>query len=195
MNMNNKQNYKLSRLWRIALQGLLILAIIVGVNLWRTRDASSGPAPALAATTLGGAHFDSNAHLGKPLFVHFWAEWCPICSLEEDNIQSLSKDYKMITVAMSSGDDEAVRAHMKQRGLSFKVINDESGQIAQEWGVHAVPATFVIDAAGEIRFVEMGYSSRLGLILRHWLTKKFAGKQSLQSSGKQSLQSSVRSLQ
>ena len=156
----------------VALQGLLIMAIIIGVNLWRTRDASSGPAPPLVATTLGGAHFDINEQHGKPLFVHFWAEWCPICSLEEDNIQSLSRDYEMITVAMSSGDDEAVRAHMKKNGLRFKVVNDESGQIAQEWGVHAVPATFIIDATGEIRFVEMGYSSRPGLMLRHWLTEK-----------------------
>ena len=171
MNIDKKTNLKLSRLWRISLQGLLIVAIIVGVNLWRTRDAASGPAPLLAATTLDGSHFDIREHLGKPLFVHFWAEWCPICSLEEDNIQSLSRDYEMITVAMSSGDDEAVRAHMKQSGLSFKVINDQSGQIALEWGVQAVPATFIIDAAGEIRFVEMGYSSRLGLVLRHWLAE------------------------
>jgi peroxiredoxin len=174
MNNNKKINYKLSRLWRISLQALLIVAIIVGVNLWRTRDAASGRPPPLVATTLEGAHFDIKEYLGKPLFVHFWAEWCPICSLEEDSIQSLSRDYEMITVAMSSGDDEAVRAHMKERGLSFKVINDESGQIAAEWGVQAVPATFVIDAAGEIRFVEMGYSSRLGLMLRHWLVEKFA---------------------
>jgi peroxiredoxin len=161
-------------LWRIALQGLLILAIIVGVNLWRTRDAASGPPPPLAATTLDGEHFDINEQHGKPLFVHFWAEWCPICSLEEDNIQSLSMDYELITVAMSSGNDEAVRAHMRERGLNFKVINDESGDIARQWGVQAVPATFIIDAAGEIRFVEMGYSSRFGLILRHWFVDKFA---------------------
>lgn len=172
MNINKKQKFEFSRLWRITLQGVLIMAIIIGVNLWRTHDAPSGPAPPLVSTTLSGAHFDINEQHGKPLFVHFWAEWCPICSLEEENIQSLSRDYEMITVAMSSGDDEAVQAHMKQSGLSFKVINDESGQIAQEWGVQAVPATFVIDAAGEIRFVEMGYSSRLGLMLRHWLAGK-----------------------
>ncbi len=174
MSNNKKRNSKLSRLWRISLQGLLIVAIIVGVNLWRTRDAASGPAPLLSATTLNGSHFEISEHLGKPLFVHFWAEWCPICSLEEESIQSLSRDYEMITVAMSSGDNEAVRAYMKQSGLNFEVINDESGQISADWGVQAVPATFVIDAAGEIRFVEMGYSSRLGLILRHWLAEKFA---------------------
>lgn len=170
--MNNKKNKsKIPRLWRIVLQGLLVVAIIVGVNLWRTRDAASGPPPPLVATTLDGEHFDIKEQHGKPLFVHFWAEWCPICSLEEGSIQSLSEDYEMVTVAMSSGDDETVRAYMKEGDLSFKVINDESGQIAQEWGVQAVPATFIIDAAGEIRFVEMGFSSRLGLILRHWLAE------------------------
>ena len=172
--MNNKKNkIRIPRLWRIVLQGLLIVAIIVGVNLWRTRDAASGSPPPLVATTLDGDYFDLKEQRGKPLFVHFWAEWCPICSLQEGSIQSLSGDYEMVTVAMSSGDDEAVRAHMRERGLSYKVINDESGQIAQEWGVQAVPATFIIDAAGEIRFVEMGYSSRFGLILRHWLAESF----------------------
>jgi len=173
MKNEKKSNSKLSRLWRIALQALLILAIIVGVNLWRTRDAASGPAPSLVATTLDGGRFAIKEHLGKPLFVHFWAEWCPICTLEEESIQSLSENYAVITVAMLSGNDETVRAHIKERGLGFKVINDESGQIAAEWGVQAVPATFVVDAAGEIRFVEMGYSSRLGLIIRHWLVEAF----------------------
>ena len=175
MKKNNKIKVSTrSRIWRISLQLLLLLAIIVAVNLWRTRDAASGPPPPLVATMLDGASFDLKEHLGKPLFVHFWAEWCPICSLEEGSIESLSEDYVMITIALSSGDDEAVRAYMHQNDLSFQVINDESGQIAQQWGVHAVPATFILDAAGDIRFVEMGYSSRLGLMLRHWLTEKFA---------------------
>lgn len=172
MKNNKKQWLNLSRIWRLSLQLLLLVAIIIGVNLWRTRDAASGPPPPLVATMLDGAYFDLKEHLGKPLFVHFWAEWCPICSLEEGSIESLSRDYTMITIAMSSGDDDAVRAYMHQNDLSFKVINDESGHIAQQWGVHAVPATFILDAAGDIRFVEMGYSSRLGLMLRHWLAEK-----------------------
>jgi peroxiredoxin len=156
---------------RVLLQLLLLLALIVVVNMWRGRDAASGAAPLLSAATLDGAHFDLRTQHGRPLFVHFWAEWCPVCAFEQDTVEALSRDYQVITVAMSSGSDEALRAYMREHGLGFPVINDQQGQIAAAWGVAAVPATFVIDAGGEIRFVEVGYTTRLGLIARHWLAE------------------------
>ncbi|MEN8213079.1 MAG: protein disulfide oxidoreductase [Pseudomonadota bacterium] len=161
------------RFWPIAVQGIVILAIIAGVNLWRTRDMVSGAAPSLAAVTLDGEHFDLKTFSGKPLFVHFWAEWCPICAFEEETIQSLSEEYELISVALSSGNDETLRNYMRESGLDFQVINDGDGQFAADWGVMAVPATFVIDAAGEIRFTEMGYSSKIGLVFRHWIASAF----------------------
>lgn len=156
---------------RILLQLLLVLAVIFAINTWRGRNAASGAAPSLSATTLAGEHFDLHEQRGRPLFVHFWAEWCPICAFEQDTVEALSRDYRVVTVAMSSGSDEQVRTYMREHGLGFRVINDQQGQIAAAWGVAAVPATFVIDAGGAIRFVEMGYSTRLGLIARHWLAE------------------------
>jgi hypothetical protein len=35
--------------------------------------------------------------------------------------------------------------------------------------VHAVPASFIIAADGQIRFVEVGYTTGMGLRLRLWL--------------------------
>lgn len=170
--MKNRQKNN-NKFVRILLQLLLILAVIIGVNMWRSRDAASGAAPPLSAATLAGEHFDLREQRGRPLFVHFWAEWCPICAFEQDTVEALSRDYQVITVAMSSGSDEELRAYMRDHGLGFRVINDQQGQIAAAWGVAAVPATFVIDAGGEIRFVEMGYSTRLGLTARHWLVEYF----------------------
>jgi alkyl hydroperoxide reductase subunit AhpC len=51
----------------------------------------------------------------------------------------------------------------------FRVINDESGEISNRWGVRGVPTTFVIDGGGEIRFVESGYTTTPGLMVRRWL--------------------------
>jgi alkyl hydroperoxide reductase subunit AhpC len=47
-------------------------------------------------------------------------------------------------------------------------LNDEDGWISEKWGVHAVPASFIIDRTGRIRFVEVGYTTEIGLRLRLW---------------------------
>jgi hypothetical protein len=41
--------------------------------------------------------------------------------------------------------------------------------IAAQWGVRAVPASFIVDGAGQIRFLEIGYTTGAGLRLRLWL--------------------------
>ncbi len=39
----------------------------------------------------------------KPILVHFWATWCPTCKFEAPNIEKVSKDYEVITIAVQSG--------------------------------------------------------------------------------------------
>ena len=42
-------------------------------------------------------------------------------------------------------------------------------EILPQWGVRAVPASFVVDGTGQIRYVEVGYTTGIGLRLRLWL--------------------------
>ena len=49
------------------------------------------------------------------------------------------------------------------------VINDPTGEIAADWGVMGVPASFVVDGSANIRFVTSGYTTGPGLRLRLWL--------------------------
>lgn len=153
---------------RRALEILLFIALIVGVRAWQQRDIPHGDAPPLIATTLDGAAFDLRANDNQPTLVHFWASWCAICRLEQNSIDDLAKSARVITLAMQSGTTEEVSRHLSAHQLSFPVINDPDGHIATQWGVHAVPATFIVDSSGRIRFVEIGYSTSLGLQLRLW---------------------------
>jgi thiol-disulfide isomerase/thioredoxin len=156
---------------RYLLEGLVIIALIIGINTWRSRDAVSGQAPALSGTTLQGNVYKLAEKPEQPVLVHFWATWCPVCKLQESNIQSIAGDYPVITVAMSSGTDEEIRTHMQKEELSLDVINDESGIISNNWGVKGVPTTFILDTSGEIRFVETGYTTTVGLRIRRWLAE------------------------
>lgn len=58
---------------------------------------------------------------------------------------------------------------MREHELDFPVVNDPDGSIARAWGVHAVPASFILSPDGQIRFVEVGYTTGIGIRLRLWL--------------------------
>lgn len=159
---------KIKRIGWIALQLLLLVAIIAGVRFWQQRDIVRGMAPPLTGVLLDGKSAATTLRDGQPLLVHFWASWCPICSAEQGSIESLSKDYPTLTIAMQSGSDAEVLQHLRKENLSFAVLNDPDSAISREWGVRAVPASFVIDAQRRIRFVEVGYTTGIGLRLRLW---------------------------
>ena len=152
-------------------QGLLLLAVVFLAHLWYTRDVVSGSAPPLVGRTLQGESFDLFEARTKPLVVHFWATWCPVCRLELGNIAGLQADHRIISVAMLSGSDQEVLAYLKDQGLDLPVISDPEGKLAGRWGVTGVPATFVLDATDRIRFVEVGYTTSLGLRARLWLAQ------------------------
>lgn len=159
---------------RRAIELVVVIAVIFGVRAWQQRDIASGAAPSLQGMLLldGKPLVMSPEQAGKPVLVHFWATWCPICKTEQASIERLASDhFNVITVAMQSGTSESVARFMAEQKLSFPVLNDASGITSAEWGVHAVPASFIVDGEGKIRFVEIGFTTEMGLRLRLWLAQ------------------------
>ena len=117
---------------------------------------------------LDGSPLSLSSLQGRPVLVHFWATWCPVCRLGDANIQAVSQHHAVLTVATQSGDVTALRKYMDERGLDFPVMLDESGFLAARYGVRGVPVSFIVDAASQIRFVEVGYTTELGLRARLW---------------------------
>jgi len=167
MTTNAKTRY---RSWFINL--LLILAVFIGIQWWKARPLATGPAPALAGHLLDGQTFDLKALResggGRPVLVHFWATWCPVCRLGQDGIDAIARDYALVSVALQSGDERDIRDFMGQEGLGFPVLPDPYGEAASAWGVAGVPASFVVDAAGQIRFATVGDTTEAGLRARLW---------------------------
>jgi len=157
--------------WRSrVIQILLFVLLIAGIRFWQQRDMATGVAPVLQGVTLSGQPYILPAHPDRPVLVHFWATWCPVCRTEQSSIADIAHDYpNAITVAMQSGKSEAVANHMREQGIAFPVVNDPDGSIARAWGVHAVPVSFIIAPDGKVRFVEVGYTTGIGLRLRLWL--------------------------
>ena len=158
----NKKYYR----WFIELT--LILVVISVVRFWQQRDVVSGIAPNMNAVMLNTQYFELYQNNNRPILVHFWATWCPVCKLEQSNIENISKDHPVITIAMQSGNDEELRQFMKEEKLSFNVINDKNGILSDSYNIKGVPVSFIINKENKIEFIEVGYTTELGLRMRLW---------------------------
>lgn len=116
-------------------------------------------------------NIDLNEYKNRPLLVHFWGTWCPICRVEALNIHALSKSYNIITIAVNSGSNEELKAYMKEHDLDYCVVNDTQGYLAQKFDIEVYPTTLFYNTKGELKFSEVGYSTKLGLQARLELIK------------------------
>ncbi len=156
------------RLARFAIEVVVVLAVFLGLRAWMLRNVVSGSAPPLSGRSLAGEVLSLTAMRGKPVLVHFWATWCSVCKTENGTLERLSKEHPMISVAVDSGKEANVHAWMKAHQVTFPVLVD-NGSLSGPWGIHSFPTSFIVDGKGEIRFVETGYTTELGLRARLWL--------------------------
>ena len=150
---------------------ILIVMVLVVSNIMsyiRKPDLSSSALPQFNALMIDGKKFNAKEYEGKPILVHLWATWCPVCKVEAPNIQMLSEYYNVVTIAVKSGTDAEVQDYMDKGGYNYKVINDEEGSWASIYSVAAYPTTFVYSSEGQISFSEVGYTSTVGLFFRMW---------------------------
>ena len=76
----------------------------------------------------------------------------------------------MISIVSWSEGEAEVKAYMQNKQLTFPVMLDTIGKLAQSFGLKGVPTSFILDPNGEITFVESGYSTEAGLRLRLWIS-------------------------
>jgi peroxiredoxin len=159
------------RYWRWLRDGGLALLVFLGIRTYQQRNMPKGDAPALAGTDLDGNAVSLAGYRGKPVLLHFWATWCSVCKVEQSNIDSIARDLPVLSVATQSGGAPEIAGFVREHGVAPRVVVDEGGELASRFGVHSFPASFVIDADGEIRHIEVGYTTEIGLRARMWLAR------------------------
>jgi thiol-disulfide isomerase/thioredoxin len=165
----------------------IFLLVLVGINLWQTRDFQPSGLPlALAqaefvlietnheARTVFVQDFIAELRekeAPKPLALYLWAEWCSICKIQESSLESLHQDYSVITVAIQSGGPQKVTQVLQGRSLSLRTLIDPSGQWLSALGLRAVPSFMVITEHNELHWITVGYTTELGMRIRVWLSQ------------------------
>ncbi|HNN33227.1 MAG TPA: redoxin domain-containing protein [Ottowia sp.] len=162
----------------------LLLALLWAVQAWQTRDVPSGAAPDFSAAAVLPPDRDAAmlslaqwraAHRGRPVALHFWAEWCGICRLEQHSVTRLAADWPVLTVATQSGAAPAVHAVQARRELPWATVADPDGTLLTRYGLKAVPAFVVVAPDGRLSSVSVGYTSEAGMRLRLWWAGLWAG--------------------
>lgn len=149
------------------LKYLVIFTVVyIAVNLWR--------APTLPQTPQLGYHQQGQPIdvIGQshqaPILVYFWGSWCGVCSATSPNVQALhASGYPVLTVAVSSGNDQELGAYMSQHQYSFATINDHDGQIFRAWQGKVTPS-FVILSNGKAVQSFTGVAPLWSLKFRLW---------------------------
>lgn len=162
------QSKRAPRWRRGALEAMLLIAIVLAIGQWRKMDLATGPAPSLIGYDLDGKLVRLEPMHDGPVLVHFWATWCPVCRAQDDAIDAIARDHRVVTVAMQSGGEDAIEAYLSDHGLSFPTLADPDASLARAWGVKAVPASFVVGRDDQIHFREVGFTTSWGLRLRLW---------------------------
>lgn len=115
-------------------------------------------APDFSISMLDGKTIKLSELRGKPVFLNFWATWCPPCNLEMPDIEKTFKDnYPVQIIAVDIREAPmTVAGFLSRKGYSYPVGLDLKGEIAGLYMADAIPASFGIDAKGIIRYEQSG---------------------------------------
>jgi peroxiredoxin len=116
----------------------------------------------IAAKDINGKAVSLADLKGRVVVIDFWASWCGPCMAEMPKLVELYREkhdegLEILGVSLDQNED-ALRGALKEQGMTWPIIADYGGwqsALAKQWGIRAIPATYVLDRKGVIRHVNL----------------------------------------
>ncbi|ULQ59667.1 TlpA family protein disulfide reductase [Brucepastera parasyntrophica] len=108
---------------------------------------------------LDGTKAKLSDYSGKPVFLHFWATWCPPCIRELPLIAKLEKELgaEIVVLAVNCAEPaKTISDFLSRRNLTMTTVLDTGYAISMLYQVNAIPQSFIIDRNGVIQAVKIG---------------------------------------
>ncbi len=118
--------------------------------------------PDYRAVSLEGDTVDLRSLHGTPFLLNLWATWCTPCRQETPFLESVyeqrsSEGLRIVGVSMDTGDALAqIREFMKHYGVTYTILRDPEMNALDEFKIPGLPATFLVDRDGVLRWMRVG---------------------------------------
>ena len=108
----------------------------------------------------GGKTFRLADYHGKMVFLNFWATWCEPCKEEMPAMERLwlrHKDRGFVMVGVSLDSNlKAVPPFVAEHKITFPIALDPKMDVANTYGVRALPTSFIVDREGKMTALALG---------------------------------------
>ncbi|NJM15692.1 MAG: TlpA family protein disulfide reductase [Bacteroidales bacterium] len=129
-------------------------AIKVQVTKWtmQTPKVSKNTAQLLSPEDLQWQVIQDNGTLvslnsvNKPVFINFWATWCPPCRAEMPDIQNFYDKYKekVEFIFISNESEDAIKSYFEKNGFNLPISSPLSS-VPKAFAATSIPTTFILD--------------------------------------------------
>jgi thiol-disulfide isomerase/thioredoxin len=120
------------------------------------------PAVTLPPARPSGSSLDLASLKGEVVVLHFWATWCPPCRAEFPEFAKFAakaEGEKGVVVVPVSVDNSTAPVGQFLAGVKGKFpVYMNSGNLASDLGVSAIPTTILLDKKGRVAWVARGAS-------------------------------------
>ena len=104
---------------------------------------------------------DLDQYHGKVVLLDFWASWCVPCRRSfpwMNEMQQKYGDSGLVIIGVNmDAEPEAAQGFLDDYPANFKIISAPDGALAKEYGVIAMPSSFVIGRDGEVVTKHLGF--------------------------------------
>jgi cytochrome c biogenesis protein CcmG/thiol:disulfide interchange protein DsbE len=119
-------------------------------------------APAYATVALNGDSVSLASLRGKVVLFNIWATCCHPCRDEIPELRALHAKYKergleLVGVSVDAdGTDDAIKGFMEEFRMTYPVWRDPDERVSAKFLAIGVPATYLIDREGILRWRKTG---------------------------------------
>ncbi len=110
-----------------------------------------------------GTQFNLSELKGKVVYVDFWASWCSSCKASMpwlNKLQNQLGDSFQVVAVNLDEQRETAQAFLQKSGVNLLVAYDPAGTIPEQFGVQAMPTSFLLDKNGKVAFIHEGFNSK-----------------------------------